>query len=73
MKVAITYPHVMINTVEIEVPDDTEVFGLTDEEIVEVLKKHDEQLPGYDEPDYHMLDRAIDSGSDNLFSINLIS
>lgn len=69
MKVEIKYPHVMINTVEIQIPDTLEVEGLTDEEIVEVLRTYDDQLAGYEEPNYHLLASAIDSGATNQFSI----
>lgn len=69
MKVEIKYPHVMINTVEIQIPDNLEIEGLTDEGIVDVLRTYDDQLAGFENPDYHLLDKVIDSGVTNQFSI----
>ena len=47
MEVRIRYPHVVSFTVDMEIPDDTVITGLIDEDIVEILKANDEQLAGF--------------------------
>ena len=67
MKVQVKYPQVVINTIEVDIPESEIVEDMSFYEKFDLVSKYAKNIPSYDELDYHLCKSYSDL---NMFELN---
>lgn len=62
MRILVSYPQVIINNVEIDIPDNVEIKELSFDEKFDLVEKYwNDDLPSYDKPEYRLCKESDDA------------